>query len=200
MVGAFNERYPTVEVRLHDVSEKAVLEMVKSGAVDIGVGTVPEDDSEAVGTRLTTDVFQVVMRRDHPFALRKNLRWRDLAEVPLIGPQRGNPIRDRLEAELAREGIFLNFHKSMQDVALPLTIVGMVEGGLGVAIMTTAVGRLAGAMGLVTVTPGEPVVSRAISLILKRDRTLSPAARQLRDFVLRAAQSGASPLIDSGDQ
>lgn len=188
-IGAFNAQFPNVEVRMHDVSEKTVLDMVKEGRADIGVGTVPDDDSEVVGLRLINDAFQVVMRPDNPLALRKGLRWRDLAEVPLIGPQQGNPIRERLESELAHEGIALNFHRSMQDVALPLTIVGMVEGGLGVAIMTAAIGRLAGAMGLVTVTPREPVVSRTVSLILKRDRTLSPPARQFRDFLFRAAQA-----------
>lgn len=188
VIGAFNERFPTIEVRMYDVSELAVLDIVKSGAVDIGIGTHPDDDSEIVGTRLTNDVFQLVLRPDHPLALRKDLAWSDLAGIPLIGPQTGNPIRDRLEAGLAREGIALDFHRAVQEVTLPLTIVGMVDGGLGIAVLTSAVERLVSAMGLVTVTPGRPVLSRVVSVILKRDRSLSPAARQFRDFVLRAAQ------------
>jgi DNA-binding transcriptional LysR family regulator len=191
VIGSFNQRFATVEVRLHDVSERAVLEMVKSGEVDIGIGTAPEDDTEIRATRLVNDVFQVVLRPEHPLARRKTLAWRDLLDVPLIGPPPSNPIRVRLEAELAREGIALNFHRAVQDVTLPLTIVGMVEGGLGVAVMTSAVSRLAGAMGLVTVTPGEPAISRSISVILKRDRSLSPAGRQFRDFLLRSAAQAA---------
>jgi DNA-binding transcriptional LysR family regulator len=185
LIDAFNRRHPNVDISLHDVSEKTVLEMVKGGAVDLGVGTVPEEESEVVGAKLTTDVFLVVMRGDNPLAGRE-LRWRDLASVPLIGPQRGNPIRERLEAELARGGIVLTLHRSMQDVSLPLTIIGMVEGGLGVAVMTTAVTRLATSMGLTTVTPTDPVIAREVSLIVRRDRSLSPAARQFRDFLLRA--------------
>ncbi|MBB5223850.1 DNA-binding transcriptional LysR family regulator [Amaricoccus macauensis] len=188
VIGAFNERFPTIEVRMYDVSERAVIDMVKSGTVDIGIGTVPDDDSEIVGTRLSNDVFLLVLRPEHPLARRKNLSWADLEGIPLIGPQTGNPIRERLEAELAREGIVLKFHRAVQDVTLPLTIVGMVEGGLGIAVLTCAVERLVRAMGLVTVTPGQPVLSRAVSVILKRDRSLSPAARQFRDFVLRSAQ------------
>jgi DNA-binding transcriptional LysR family regulator len=185
LIDGFDRRHPNVDVSLHDVSEKAVIEMVRAGAVDLGVGTVPEEESEVVGARLTTDVFLVVMRADDPLAARE-LRWRDLASVPLIGPQRGNPIRERLETELAREGIVLTLHRSMQDVSLPLTIIGMVEGGLGVAVMTTAVTRLAASMGLTTVTPTDPVIAREVSLIVRRDRSLSPAARQFRDFVLRS--------------
>jgi LysR family carnitine catabolism transcriptional activator len=186
LIDGFNRRHPNVDVSLHDVSEKAVLEMVRAGTVDLGVGTVPEEESEVVGARLTTDVFLVVMRADDPLAARE-VRWRDLTSVPLIGPQRGNPIRDRLETELARDGIVLTLHRSLQDVSLPLTIIGMVEGGLGVAVMTTAVTRLATSMGLTTVTPTDPVIAREVSLIVRRDRSLSPAARQFRDFLLRSS-------------
>lgn len=185
VIGGFNEAFPTVEVRMHDVSERAVLEMVKEGAVDIGISTAPDDDSEIATTRLSQDVFQVVLRPDHPLALLRTLTWRDLAAIPLIGPQTGNPIRERLESELAREGVTLNFHRVVQEVTLPLTIVGIVDGGLGIAVMTAAVERLARAMGLVTRTPSQPVISRTVSVIVKRDRSLSPAGRQFREFLLR---------------
>ena len=191
LIGAFKEQHPKIDVSLHDVSEKAVLEMVKNGVVDIGIGTVSDSDCDAVGTRLSVDAFQVVMRADGPLARRDTVRWCDLEGLPLIGPQRGNPIRERLEAELLREGINLDFHLSMQDVALPLTIIGMVEAGLGIAIMTSAVGPLAHAMGLVTATPVEPVISRNISIIQRRDFTLPPAVRQFRDFVLRSVPKGS---------
>lgn len=127
-----------------------------------------------------------MLHAEDPLVKRPELRWTDLADCKLIGPQRGNPIRDRLENELARNGIVLPLDKSMQEVALPLTIIGMVEGGLGVAIMTSAVTRLATSMGLVVRTPTEPHIKREVSLIQKRTRSLSPAARCFRDFLLKS--------------
>ena len=186
LVHAFNKLYPEIAVALHDVAEKTVLEQVANSSVDLGIGTVPEDDSELMGTRLTTDEFLVVLHPDDPLAKLSELRWTDLVDRKLIGPQRGNPIRDRLENELARNGIVLPFDKTMQEVALPLTIIGMVEGGLGVAIMTSAVTRLATSMGLVVRTPTEPHIKREVSLIQKRARSLSPAARRFRDFLLKS--------------
>ncbi|MEI2298847.1 LysR family transcriptional regulator [Ensifer sp. MJa1] len=185
-VNAFNKLYPEIAVALHDVAEKAVLEQVTNSSVDLGIGTVPEDDSELMGTRLTIDEFLVVLHPDDPLVKQPELRWTDLVDRKLIGPQRGNPIRDRLENELARNGIVLPFDKTMQEVALPLTIIGMVEGGLGVAIMTSAVTRLATSMGLVVRTPTEPHIKREVSLIQKRARSLSPAARRFRDFLLKS--------------
>ncbi|CAN7723124.1 LysR family transcriptional regulator [Ensifer sp. NM-2] len=186
LINAFNKLYPEITVALHDVAEKAVLDYVANGTADLGVGTVPEEDTDLVGTRLTTDEFLVVLHCDDALVKRPELRWTDLAERKLIGPQRCNPIRDRLESELARNGIVLPLDKTMQEVALPLTIIGMVEAGLGVAIMTSAVVRLATSMGLIVRTPTEPLIRREVSLIQKQARSLSPAARRFRDFLLKA--------------
>ena len=186
LVHGFTKLYPEITVELHDVAEKTVLEQVANGSVDLGIGTVPDDDPDLVGTRLTTDEFLVVLHAEDPLVKIATLRWTDLAERKLIGPQRGNPIRERLENELARNGIMLPLDKAMQEVALPLTIIGMVEGGLGVAIMTSAVTRLATSMGLIVRTPTEPHIKREVSLIQKRSRSLSPAARRFRDFLIKS--------------
>ncbi|TPM07249.1 LysR family transcriptional regulator [Mesorhizobium sp. B2-3-11] len=186
LINDFNRLHPDVTVELHDVAEKTVLEQVANGSVDLGVGTVPEDDTELVGTRLTTDEFLIVLHSEDPLVRLSELRWTDLVDRKLIGPQRGNPIRDRLENELARNGIVLPLQKAMQEVALPLTIIGMVEAGLGVAIMTSAVVRLATSMGLIVRTPTEPHIKREVSVIQKRARSLSPAARRFRDFLLKS--------------
>ncbi|MCV9999611.1 LysR family transcriptional regulator [Pararhizobium sp. YC-54] len=186
LVHGFTKLYPEIAVELHDVAEKTVLEQVANGSVDLGIGTVPEDDTELMGTRLATDEFLVVLHAEDPLVKLSELRWTDLADRKLIGPQRGNPIRDRLENELARNGIVLPLDKAMQEVALPLTIIGMVEAGLGVAIMTSAVVRLATSMGLTVRTPTEPHIKREVSVIQKRTRSLSPAARRFRDFLLKS--------------
>lgn len=188
LIRAFNQQHENIDVSLHDVSERVMIDMVKGGSVDIGLGTLPDNDSEIVGTPLVTDSFLVVMRPEHPIAQHRSLRWKDLQNETLIGPQRGNPIRDRFETELARAGISLTLHRSFQDVSLPLTIIGMVDAGLGVAIMTSTVIPLARSMGLVTVMPNEPQIERDISLIIRSDRSLSPAARQFRDFLHRSMQ------------
>lgn len=186
LINIFNKLHPEITVALHDVAEKAVLELVANGSTDLGLGTVPDDDADLLGTRLTTDEFLVVLHAEDPLVRLPELRWTDLADRRLIGPQRGNPIRDRLESELARNGIVLPLDKAMQEVALPLTIIGMVEAELGVAIMTSAVVRLVKSMGLIVRTPTEPHIKREVSVIQKRGRSLSPAARRFRDFLLKS--------------
>jgi len=187
IIHEFNGLHPEVMVDLYDVTEKNVLEQVANGTVDLGIGTVPKDENELVITHLRTDEFVVVMHPDDALAKRSELRWSDLTDCPnLIGPQHNNPIRDRLLSELTRNGIVLPMDKAMPGVALPLTIIGIVEGRLGVAIMTSAVNRLATSLGLIVRTPVEPHITRDINLVQKRARSLSPAARRFREFLLKA--------------
>jgi DNA-binding transcriptional LysR family regulator len=186
LIREFCDAHPMVSVTLHDVPERSVTELVRNGTVELGVGTIPDGEVDLVGLRLVGDTFLVVMPTNHPLATKRELLWRDLADLPLIGPHPENPIRRRLEIELARQGITL---RRLYDVMLPLTMIGMVEAGLGIAVMTTAVGRLAEAMGLVARAPVKPTIEREISLISRRDRSLSPAARQFREFVYRLRRS-----------
>jgi len=194
LIREFCNAHPSISLTLHDVPEGDVADMVRSGTVELGIGTMPDDQTDLVGLTLMGDTFLIVMPRNHPLASKRDLVWRDLVNVPLIGPHPENPIRRRLEAELGHQGITL---KRVHDVMLPLTMIGMVEAGLGVAVMTTAVGRLAAAMGLVTRVPLKPSIERTISLISRRDHSLSPAARQFRDFIYRSRSkidAGARPV------
>ena len=175
------ERYPGVKVEICDVTEHEVIEKVRSGEVDFGLGSAVNASHDIMSRSLVTDVFVAVMPGSHALARAKQLTWRDLKDVPLIGPPPGNAVRAQLDAALAAEGIALKRH---YEVLLPLTILGMVEGGLGVAVMTSAMSRLARTLGLTIKSVAAPVIQREMCLLFHTDRSLSPAAQNLRDLLL----------------
>lgn len=177
----FATQFPGVKVVLHDVSQAEVLQMVRAGEVDFGIGTAPGRQHDLASRQLSSDVFCAVLPPDHPLQRRRDVTWRDLAGYTLIGPRGGNPLRDHLDFALAREGIALVRH---YEVSLPLTIVGMVEGGLGVGVATTALARLAEGLGLTLKKLSSPVVRHEVSLIFHPERSLSPAAQNFRDLVV----------------
>ncbi len=179
VVRAFCTEYPGIEVKVHDVTEYEVIEKLRAGEVDFGLGSALAMQ-DIVARPLTTDTFVAVMPAGHPMAEQPELTWRELQGMPLIGPPPGNAVREQLDAALAREGITLT---RGHEVILPLTILGMVEGGLGIAVMTSAMSRLATALGLVTRDVTEPVIRREMSLLFHADRTLSPAAQAFSDLL-----------------
>ncbi len=177
----YAEDNPGVKVKLYDVPEHEVIEKVRTGEVDFGLGSDTGAQRDISARLLVTDVFVAVMRPDHAFVRYPQIAWRDIAPIPLIGPPPGNAVREQLDFALAREGIKL---ERRYEVALPLTILGMVEAGLGIAVMTSAMSRLARALGLVTRPVVKPRVEREISLLFHADRSLSPAAQNFRDLLL----------------
>ena len=176
------DEYPGVKVNVQDVTEHEVIDKVRAGEVDFGLGSSAATQQDIAGRALMTDEFVAVMPAGHALARHAELDWRTLQDIPLIGPPPGNAVREQLDLALARAGLSLT---RQYEVALPLTILGMVEGGLGIAVMTSAMTRLAHALGLVTRRVVEPVVLREISLLFHADRSLSPAAQNFRDLLLR---------------
>ncbi len=181
LIRDFCIRHPGVKVVLHDVAQDEVLEMVRAGEVDFGLGTASGSRHD-LGTRmLWTETFVAVLPPGHALARKRELTWRDLKEEPLIGPRPDNPVREQLDFALAREGISLT---RLYEVSLPLTIVGMVEGGLGIGVMTTSMARVIKALGLTLKEINKPAVKREVSLIFLPDRSLSPAAQNFRDLLI----------------
>lgn len=174
-------QYPGVKINLYDVSQLEVLEMVRAGEVDFGIGTESGSQHDLIARPLTHDAFMAVMPIDHPLMRKRDVTWRDLKDAPLIGPRQGNPLREQLDFALAREGITLT---NVFEISVPLTILGMVESGLGIGILTSTGRRLALAMGLAARKITGPVINREISLLFHAERSLSPAAQNFRDLLI----------------
>lgn len=177
----FQAEHPGVKVTVADVAEHEVIAKVRKGEVDFGIGSAQGSEQDIGAQRLLTDVFVAVMPRGHALERCSRLTWRELVEIPLIGPPPENAVRQQLDLALARAGIALT---RRFEVQLPLTILGMVEAGLGIAVMTTAMNRLAETMGLQIRPVEEPIIEREISLLFHADRSLSPAAQNFRSLLI----------------
>jgi len=183
----FARAHPGIEVVLFDVPQAQVLELVRSGGADLGLGTDSGNRHDLIAQVMSSDTFACVMQADHPLTRLPVLTWREIEPIPVIGPPAGDPLREQLDFALARSGISL---RRGQEVSLPLTVLGMVAAGVGVAVMTTNVSPLARALGLATREITNPVVRRQISLLCHAERSLSPAAQRFRATILRMKKTG----------
>jgi DNA-binding transcriptional LysR family regulator len=187
---AFSERHPGIKVELFDVSQDEVLSMVHSGAVDFGLGTAFGSGHQELGMRpLWHESFFAVLPQRHPMAARRDVTWRELLGEPLIGPRQGNPVRTVLDFALASEGLVLNLR---HEASLPLTIAGMVEGGLGIGILTSSMRLLAEAFELRLLPIHRPTIQREVVLVLHTGRSLSPAAKQFSDALIAWSRTGSA--------
>lgn len=193
----FAERHPGIKVELFDVSQDEVLSMVHSGAVDFGLGTAFGSSHQELGMRaLWHESFFAVLPEGHPLAARRELAWRDLLAEPLIGPRKGNPVRTVLDFALASEGLVLSLR---HEASLPLTIAGMVEGGLGIGILTSSMRQLAEALRLQLRPIHRPTIQREVVLVLHTGRSLSPAAKQFSDALTAWSRTALNPSGSSAN-
>ncbi|TFZ01688.1 LysR family transcriptional regulator [Ramlibacter rhizophilus] len=180
VVREFTDANPGIKVVIHDVPQDVVLTMVRAGEVDFGLGTASGSRHDLGVRRLWGEVFVAVLPPGHPLTRQPRLTWRDLQDAPVIGPSSDNPVREQLDFALAREGISLS---RLYEVSLPLTMVGMVEGGLGIGVMTISIAKVAQALDLVLRPVTAPTIEREVSLLFHPDRSLSPAAQTLCDLI-----------------
>lgn len=198
-VREYAHAYPGVRVVLHDVPQKQVLAMVSADEVDFGIGSASVTRCELRTSRLWSEEFVAVMQSGHPLASRTELTWHDLRSEYIIGPSADNPLREQLDSTLACQGIAL---KRSFEVSLPLTMVGLVHGGLGIGIMTTSVTFLVKSMGLVMRRVVNPSITREVSLVVHPDRSLSPAALAFRSMLEERCQqlpAIAAPSLTAQD-
>src|SRR5919206_511683 len=130
---------------------------------------------------LRQDPFVLACRRDHPLAARREaLRWRDMEGERLVGVSRRSGNRLILDRALLPRGINPTWRYEAEHLS---TSLGLVEAGLGVAVVP----RLAlprGAHPVLVARPlMEPLVERATGLVLRRGTEPAPAARALLDLL-----------------
>lgn len=193
-ITTFSALYPSIDVVLHDVAEHEVTGLVQSGVADLGLVTTTRLPSDLRARPFDRDHFVAILAPSHPLARQETLEWEDLADMPLIGLKATSPMRRALDEALAVHDIRLTF---AYEVSLPLTIAGLVQAGLGIALVTSLMVPIAEWVGLAVRPLDRPRIERDLMLIQSRDRSLSPAAQKLHDQLLRrkAARNLAGPLL-----
>ncbi|MBD1546009.1 LysR family transcriptional regulator [Roseibium aggregatum] len=178
----FARRYGNIQLVLDDCAPSQFLPHIVSERVEMGIGTPAPAGAGCDNRLILSDALQVVCAEDHPFAVRDEVPWRDLADVQLI-TFRGGPygVRDLVDRTLMHVG-------AQPDVAHEVgfleTAAWMAASGLGVAILPAALAATHRHQGLATRPLVAPEVSRSIALVTKKGRSLSPACKLFVDMVV----------------
>ena len=182
----FRDRYPKVNVAVHDVINEQVLEMVRHRRVELGIGFEPESIQSLVFVPFYTDRFVAVVPADSPLGQREVVSWEELLAHDFITLQRPSAVRLLLENDLReRHGKLAVAFESHQ-----LSTVGrMVANGLGVsAVPSLCIGQMR-ELGACCVALEGPRIERRIGLMRLADHKLSAAAQALEEVLVASASS-----------
>lgn len=185
ILGAYQRRYPGIEVRLDEAADDDVIQWLLDRRVDIGFVVLPEERFDTVP--LAEDHLVALVPREHPLANRTYATLKELAETPFIMSEAG--CSALIEPVFVSEKLTPQVRYRMSQV---LTILGMVERGYGVSVVAEL--ALPDNMhkthpGVVAV-PLKPAIKRRVGLALRDMRQATPAARAFLDCAREVAKSG----------
>ena len=181
-VRAFARSFPDIRVVIDDCAPDQFLSRILTDQVEFGIGT-PESIDEDIQVRtLVDDKLFLVCAADHALARKRQVRWTDLASVPLVMVRPGYGVRRIIDQVAGKAGIELNI---ANEVNFLTSVLWMVSSGLGVSILPSALLVQPHFGNLVARPLANPTVSRAISLVTRRGRSLSPAGESFTQMLMR---------------
>ncbi|MEP7208305.1 MAG: LysR family transcriptional regulator [Casimicrobiaceae bacterium] len=181
--------HPDVRVKVFDASANEVLSAVSRGEADFGLDFMGALEGDIEFETLIEDRFVAACRRDHALARQRQVRWADLAKYDFIAVGKSSGNRLLLDQALAGAA---SQPRSLCETQHVSTMLGLVEAGLGVAVVPCMAMPGPDHPVLVSVPLIEPEVTRKVGLIRRRGRSLAPAAQQLYDLCL-AVQDRRQP-------
>ncbi len=170
----FARDYPDIQVIIDDCAPDQFMARILNDQVEFGIGTPEGASAEIETATLIDDHLCVVCTANHALARRRQVRWSDLKGVPLIAVRPGYGVRHRIDQVVGKIGINPNV---VNEVAFLTSALWMVSSELGVSILPSALATHSQYDNLVVRPLARPKVSRAISLVTKRGRSLSPACQ-----------------------
>jgi LysR family carnitine catabolism transcriptional activator len=176
----FREQHPKVNVAVFDVINEQVLEMVRSGRVELGIAFEPDAHEQLSFTPFYNDRFVAVLPPCSPLHELTQVSWQQLLTQPFITLQRPSAVRLLLEQSIAAEhGRLAVAFESHQLV----TVGRMVAEGLGVSAVPALCQQQMEALGARCVPLHSPTVQRRIGLLQRRDHHLSSAAQAMTEVL-----------------
>lgn len=187
IIRRYSARHPQNRIRILDHASNGVAAAVLRREAEFGINIAEPHHAELVSEPLLQDRFVLICRDDHPLAGRKTLRWRQLGAHPLIFAGTDSVNRPLLDLALGRAVPAL---PAFYEVQRSSTAVGLVASGVAAAVVPSLAIQPGTYPTIRTVALTDPVVSRTVVLITRRNAQLSPAAQALYDLVRGQSRPG----------
>jgi DNA-binding transcriptional LysR family regulator len=169
----FRNRYPGIEVQLTEQGSKKLEELVLAGELDVAASLLPVPGAFAF-KELQREPVDLLVPADHPLAEAKRVRFKDVADSPVILYAPGfalNPII----LDACRQNRFTpRIVAQTSQVGLA---IALVAARLGVAFLPRMIALRSENPETRRIPLGAPEIHWHMALIWRREGFLSPAAK-----------------------
>lgn len=143
ILSCFRERYPDVQLYLQETSPDGLVDGLHEGRMDVGFLYLPFQDAALSVEPVSREPLVVALPEAHQLAAEEEVDLCDLADQPFVLPARWRmPGLLRQVVAACREAGF-EPEAVQKEVWLMQTVVGLVAGGIGVALVPASLRNLA---------------------------------------------------------
>lgn len=173
----FLAEQPRTALSLLSATSVDILDRMRSGGVDLGLGVVPADRTDVDHDVVLEAEAVCVVPAGHPLAGRAVVDVRDLADQPLVALAPGSLTRLQLEAHMMASDVRV---RMVMEGLYSATVARCVAEGMGIAI-TDPLAPMGAGMEGVWVSRFTPAISYRVSAIYSPDIGRDPLAERFAD-------------------
>jgi DNA-binding transcriptional LysR family regulator len=173
--------YPDVILSIEYDNAKEIYEKLLRGSIDIGVVALPRRDRNIQNFPFENEPLLLDRSPDHPFALETEVEIHRLQGEKFIAFASDVPTRSLIDSILTRYGINVRVIMEFDNIE---TIKRAVEINSGISILPKSSLRMELSGGSLKAIPfANETFYRPTGIIVRKDRTLSKAARYLIELM-----------------
>ncbi|MVW71165.1 LysR family transcriptional regulator [Bordetella sp. 15P40C-2] len=191
-VAEFRRHYPGVSFVVSDGLGDQVVGMVKRGEVDFGITDVQQPAHDLRIRPLLRETIQILYLDGHPIAQAPCIDVDELSRHDLILTAPGSTVRRIVDTAFAAQG---RVAIATCQASYNTTAIGMVQAGLGVALLPASGFDLDQDRRLRTRAIEAPGFDRELCMIQLKDRCMPPATQAF--LAMLEAETGLQSLRDA---
>ena len=172
IVAGFTENFPAIDVEIHDDVAAVLYDKVGSGELDFAICPEPVRRGDLRFEKKFIDQFVVVFPTTHRFAGKAEIGLSQILKEDNLTLVRGTNVRTVLDAEIKKTG---KDFEPRYEVNNHYSLGGMVEGGLGVAMLPRNAFPMLRESRLANALVVRPSIGRAIGILTSSWRPHTPA-------------------------
>lgn len=174
----FAEAYPKIRIKLHNVTGRDGMSMLKSDEADFAVGSMLDVPEDITYRPSITYAPYLITPLDHPLAKRENIRLEEIAPYGLILPPHHLSTWRLVDTIFKQNRV--SYHVALEAGGWEV-IKKYVEMGLGVSIVTEVCLTECDKVARIPLSHYFP--ERSYGIVLRNGKFLSPQARRFIEMM-----------------
>jgi DNA-binding transcriptional LysR family regulator len=177
-IRCFTARFPGIELKIHNVTGRDGLAMLRADDADLAIGSMLEIPDDISYRPVVTFYPKLITAKDHPLAEKQSVTLEDIAPFGLILPPRHLSTWRIVDLVFGQNNV--SYRVALEAGGWEV-IKKYVELGMGISIVTDVC--LTGKDNLACIPLERYFPKRTYGIVLRRGKFLSPQAKRFLEVV-----------------